>query len=94
MVRLKNSGKDHPRWIKDRSKLKDERKDRGGQLHREWSKNVKKKDGYKCKINNKDCKGRLEAHHILRWRDYPELRYEINNGITLCHYHHLLEGKK
>lgn len=39
-------------------------------------------------IENKDCKGRLEAHHILNWMDYPELRYEINNGITLCHAHH------
>ena len=29
-----------------------------------------------------------EAHHILAWRSYPELRYEINNGITLCHAHH------
>lgn len=37
------------------------------------------------KIN---CKGRLEAHHILSWKDYPELRYDINNGITLCHAHH------
>lgn len=33
-------------------------------------------------------KGRLEAHHILRWVDFPKLRYEVNNGITLCHYHH------
>lgn len=40
------------------------------------------------KINNKDCEGKLEAHHILSWKDYPELRYDINNGITLCHAHH------
>lgn len=75
-------------WIADRSKLKDDHKDRGGQLHREWSKNIKNRDGWKCKISNGDCSGRLEAHHILSWSDYPELRYEINNGITLCHAHH------
>lgn len=46
------------------------------------------RDRWKCKIDNEDCLGKLEAHHILRWKDYPELRYEIKNGISLCHYHH------
>lgn len=54
----------------------------------EWRKQVKNRDGWKCKIASKDCHGRLEAHHILPWRDYPELRYETNNGITLCQAHH------
>lgn len=75
-------------WIQDRTSLKDDHKDRGGQLHRDWSKNVKNRDGWKCKIANDNCSGRLEAHHILGWSDYPELRYELNNGITLCHAHH------
>ena len=30
----------------------------------------------------------METHHILSWKDYPELHYQINNGITLCHAHH------
>ena len=81
-------GEKHPRWIKDRSLLKDDHRDRGGQLHREWSSSVKKRDNLTCKINNEDCNGRLEAHHILVWTEYPELRYQINNGITLCHAHH------
>jgi len=53
-----------------------------------WMFSVKMRDNWSCRIANKDCKGRLEAHHILNWVDYPELRYEINNGITLCHAHH------
>jgi hypothetical protein len=53
-----------------------------------WMKQVKNRDNWKCRMANKDCNGRLEAHHILNWIDYPELRYEINNGITLCHSHH------
>lgn len=31
--------------------------------------------------------GKVVAHHILPWKDYIELRHEVNNGITLCHYH-------
>jgi len=39
-------------------------------------------------VDNKDCGGRIEVHHILRWSDYPNLRYDVNNGITLCKLHH------
>ena len=27
-------------------------------------------------------------HHIKRWVDCPGLRFDINNGITLCRAHH------
>lgn len=53
-----------------------------------WRKSVYERDNHKCRIYNKDCNGRIEAHHILSWSQYPELRYEINNGITLCRAHH------
>ena len=46
------------------------------------------RDGWKCKIQNQDCKGQLQAHHILPWRDYIELRHVVNNGIALCQAHH------
>jgi hypothetical protein len=50
--------------------------------------NIFKRDFFTCKIKNEDCRGRIEAHHILGWTKHKELRYNINNGITLCHYHH------
>lgn len=81
----------HPGWIKDRSKLQtntDTFRDRSSSMYNYWTKQVKNRDNYKCKINNEDCNGRLEAHHMLSWIDYPELRYDINNGVTLCHDHH------
>lgn len=78
----------HPRWKEDRNSLYKSEKKHEDTKYRYWMKEVKDRDGWKCKINNKNCKGRLEAHHILNWVDYPELRYEINNGITLCQAHH------
>jgi len=56
--------------------------------YKEWRTEVFIRDGWKCKINNKDCKGPLQVHHILPWRDYIELRYVVNNGIALCQAHH------
>jgi len=84
------SGSKHPRWIEDRGKLKriSKQGERRTSAYSYWRKCVWERDSFKCKIKNKDCSGHIEAHHILGWRSYPELRYNINNGITLCHAHH------
>lgn len=86
-----NKGEKNFNWLVDRGKLTQ----RHGHAaynadasYREWMLSVKRRDGWKCRIGNQDCKGPLEAHHILSWRDYPELRYKLNNGISLCHAHH------
>ncbi len=82
--RLDMIGENHPMWKGGKCKRKDERNDG---LYANWRLQVYRRDNYKCRIN-KNCQGRIIAHHILPWRDYPELRYEINNGITLCQAHH------
>ncbi len=74
-------------WIKDRTKLKRHNR-RNDMAYKDWRKQVWLRDNFKCKIANPDCAGRIEAHHILSWREYPELHYQLNNGITLCHAHH------
>lgn len=79
--------KNHPRWISDRTKLM-KKQERSDVAYKEWRKNVWIRDSHKCRISNPDCDGRIEAHHILGWSEHPELRYEVNNGITLCHAHH------
>jgi len=83
-------GKLHPRWIEDRSKLKryTGSEERRSPAYKFWRKEVFERDNYKCRICNKDCNGKIEAHHILSWSKHSELRYEVNNGITLCHFHH------
>lgn len=65
-----------------------------GADYKKWSLEVKTRDGFTCKIANKDCTGLVVAHHILPWRLHPELRYEVNNGITLCHNHNPRKHKE
>lgn len=86
----KNVGEKNGRWISDRTLLKgnENPQDRRNPMYKAWRKNVCNRDNWKCRMSNDDCNGRLEVHHILSFTLYPELRYEINNGICLCHYHH------
>ncbi len=49
----------------------------------EWRNAIYKRDGFVCQICNK-IGGILNADHIKPWIDFPELRYEISNGRTLC----------
>ena len=87
--KLELIGEKNLRWIKDRAQLARTRNIRGDSGESVvWARKVKTRDSWKCKIANNDCMGTLEIHHILAVRDFPELRYEINNGITLCHFHH------
>lgn len=86
-----NAGENHPRWISDRTKISNRNGHAGwskNPLYREWSVLVKTRDKWKCQMADENCSRNLEAHHILNWREYPDKRYEINNGITLCHVHH------
>ncbi len=87
-------GEENPRWVYDRTMLKvygNDNKDRRSPRYGDWRKQVYKRDNFKCKMQNADCNGRIIAHHILGYKSYPELRYEINNGITLCQAHHPLK---
>jgi 5-methylcytosine-specific restriction endonuclease McrA len=80
------TGENHYLWRKDRDQTDLNKKRLYLKENIEWRDSVFKRDNYKCKICNKT--GRLEAHHILQWRYYPELRFDVNNGITLCHACH------
>jgi len=47
-----------------------------------WRKDLLEKFDYTCqKIGERG--GHLVAHHIFNWADYPDLRYNLNNGIVL-----------
>ena len=78
----------HSKNRKDRTSLRTDRLKCYDTKYKNWMNEVKNRDNRTCVMNNKDCHGRLEAYHILPWSEFPELRYNINNGISLCQYHH------
>jgi len=53
-----------------------------------WRESVFKRDGYTC-IWCKKVGGEIHADHIKRFSDFPELRFAIDNGRTLCKGCHL-----
>lgn len=80
-------GEKSVRWIIDREQVK-RQEERNNPEYKQWRMSIWKRDNFTCCIKNNDCKGKIEAHHILSWSEHPELRYSVNNGITVCHFHH------
>lgn len=87
--KLKNQtyGKDNHSYVDGRTE--ETRLLRKDNRYREWRRQVYGRDNYTCRDCGDSTGGNLNAHHIKPWHDYPELRYEISNGLTLCEPCHI-----
>ncbi len=60
----------------------------GSDIYKKWRRDVFERDNFICQFCGRRDGRRLAAHHIKSFADYPEDRFNINNGITLhnsCH---------
>ena len=58
-----------------------------------WREVVYQRDNWTCQ----ECyekSGKLNAHHLKNFSQHPELRFAIDNGITLCETYHAIKHSK
>lgn len=83
-------GEEHPAWNGGTTPFR--RLIENSKEYKRWRQSVFKRDKYRCSMcgsNRNIC-----AHHIKTFSDYPELRTDVSNGVTLCDNCHLLTYSK
>ena len=85
-----HKGELSPTW---KGGVQQHRVERSTYEYRDWRKAIFDRDLYICQCcGDKNGNGHnveLNAHHIRNWKDNENLRYEVNNGVTLCEKCHL-----
>lgn len=84
-------GEKHYNW-KDGVTTKNHRIRNGIEI-RLWREAVFARDDWTCQECN-ERGGKLHPHHIKGFAEYPELRFAIDNGLTLCVPCHRIIHKK
>ena len=79
-VKGQNLGEKHPNWKGGISRAY-----KTGYYsveYKDWRKQVFTRDNFTCQ----ECGdvGYITAHHIKSFAKFPELRFELDNGLTLC----------
>lgn len=83
LLRLQMTGRKGPLCNAWRGGLTDaNRLGRSSVEYRAWRQAVFERDGYACTRCGEG--GLLHADHIQPWAESPELRYDVDNGRTLC----------
>lgn len=73
------------------NKLSERRGIRHSTEYKQWRKDVFFRDKFTCQHCGDNKGGNLVAHHIKPFADFPKLRLEAENGLTLCtDCHHII----
>ena len=65
---------------------KENQRGRGSRNYRNWMEQVSEKSEGTCYLCGLEAE---ECHHIKSWIDFPESRYDVENGVALCHKCHM-----
>lgn len=52
--------------------------------YKTWRRSVFERDKYACQHCGDNKGGNLQAHHLKGFAEFPELRFDLDNGLTLC----------
>lgn len=80
------TGESHPSWKGGITPIN--KRIRSSNRFKNWRRKIFERDNYTCQM----CKKRgekLHANHIKKFSEYKALRFDINNGITLCKFCHM-----
>lgn len=86
LISLRQTGNKHWNWQGGKSNR--DIHSLNNPQYKKWRMSVFERDCFKCRLSDDKCSIELQAHHILRWSEFPKLHYKVNNGITLCRVHH------
>lgn len=89
-------GENSPNW--QGGKSREYRRIRNSAKFRRWRIAVFERDDYTCQVcGDRSGNGKvvmLHPHHILSFTKYPKIRFEVDNGITLCKdCHYIIHNK-
>jgi len=90
-IRLSHLGNKNPMWRDDLTQQERENNKNRNYNPKtlEWRNKVFKRDDYIDQITGRKG-GELVAHHLYNYANYPELRFDMNNGITISKDLHIL----
>lgn len=80
-LKMSVTRENNPNW--QGGKCNKNKLERDSEQYRQWRIQVMERDDYTCQIC-RQVGGNLEVHHIKSFAKFKELRYILDNGITLC----------
>jgi 5-methylcytosine-specific restriction endonuclease McrA len=81
--KMKKSASGEKHWNWQGGKTSESLRLRSTTEYRSWRKSVFERDNFTCvQCGQRGCF--LNADHIKPWAYYPDLRFDVDNGRTLC----------